>query len=159
MIIVSGTGCYFGITGAVSGTAVTGPVQQFQVSVDDGTGLSCTPGIFDNPWTEPFGDAYVDYVLNDAEDDGEIYAYDSKPISIIISGGTELQGILAGRCFIAGGSYYCSYVVDLPGGAVAFRGFWEEMTIIAGNGCYRGLTGTVGAEGISDGFMYTFDLE
>eukprot|EP00977_Amphora_coffeiformis_P014249 scaffold3946_cov177-Amphora_coffeaeformis.AAC.12 len=162
MVIVGGTGCFFEASGSVSGSIATGPVQSFSITydaVDSASKSSCSWNVFDNPWTEPYGESYVDYQPNGAEDSAEIYAYGNKDITIPLSGSATVQGILNGRCIILGSSYYCSYTVQLPDGMVHFRGFWEDMTILSGTGCYRGFSGGVSASDPSGtGFVYTFTL-
>jgi len=158
MIIVAGTGCFFGVSGIISGNIAAGPLQLFSITYDgddSATDTSCSLDVFDNSWIEPYGESYVDYEFNGEEDNGEIYAYENKVMAVPLLGSATLNG----RCIFINDSYYCSYTVELPDGMIHFRGFWEDMTILAGTGCYRDLSGGVSASDPSDiGYVYSFTL-
>ena len=161
MIIVHGSGCYFGATGSVvgSGSYATDSEVDFKFRFDsENASSSCIPGIFDDPWVEGYDDVLVDYVGNGDEDNGNLYVYNQKPLKVS-NGNGSIPAFMSGRCFLLqGNGYYCAYVANLPGGSVAFRGFWEEMSIVAGSGCYRDLVGRVFANDGDDGYEYTFEL-
>lgn len=162
MIIVHGSGCYLGVTGTVSGegSLVNGSTANYKFNFDNSNNQgSCFDGILDTPWVEALGDSFVDYDGDGEESNGELYVYNNKVVSLTHGSGS-LPGFMTGRCFILQGEgYYCSYVANVPGGSVHFRGFWGDMTIIAGTGCYRDLTGSVSAEEGDNGYEYTFDYD
>ena len=71
MVINGGTGCFFGLKGTVSGSDTGDGVSleySFTLDAEDSAlEASCEAGIFENPWTEGFGDTLVDY-----NGDGEV---------------------------------------------------------------------------------------
>ena len=106
MVIVGGTGCFLGASGTVSGFDPDDGTLEYTVSLDDPDSASdsaCVDGIFDDTWSEPFGDTFVDY--NGIDDDtfgetpGDIYVFDNKVVTIPLPGGASTEGTMAGRCF------------------------------------------------------------
>ena len=68
MVITGGIGCFYGISGTISGSVLEVGFQ-YDLNLDDpdsASDISCSTGLFDEPWTEPFGDVFIDY-LGDGE--------------------------------------------------------------------------------------------
>ena len=168
MVITGGTGCFNGASGTVSGFDPDTGDLEYTVSLDDpdsASASSCIQDIFTNPWTEEYGDTFVDYngvdVDTDGETAGDIYVFDNKVVTIPLPGGGTEEGTLAGRCFVtvSQDDLFCQYVVYAPGGAITFQGlFFDAMYISGASGCYNGLTGYVvgDADDNTETFSYTF---
>ena len=161
MVITSGQGCFFGTTGSLSGSATD---NGYMYELDFSTPSTCTEGLFDDPWTEAFGDAFVDYLFDpDAEDDegspGDAYVFENKVFTIPSTGGT---GLLAGRCFILpddDAETYCNIVFTIDGeGSIVTQGFFNRLIIVGGSGCFQGLSGSAEVDENDNGFLYSWTL-
>ena len=131
--------------------------------------------LFDNTWTEEYGDLLVNYMYHapddgdtasifEIEDDqktpGDAYVFDNKVISVST---TDNSGILSGRCyFLANDSdLYCSIVIEMDNniGSIAVQGDFDNgMTVIGGSGCFRGLQGVLMANDDGSRFVYTWEV-
>lgn len=170
MVITGGTGCFHGASGTVSGFDPDTGNLEYTVTLDDpdsASDPSCIADIFANPWTEEYGDTFVDYNGVDPETDGEtpgdVYVFDNKVVTIPLSSGGSTEGTVAGRCFATPSDedLFCQYAMYVPGGIITFQGFFfEAMHITGGTGCYSGLTGFVvgDADDNAEMFSYTFDV-
>ena len=80
-----GQGCFFGVTGGISGSFLDEGGYQYEFDLS--TPSSCTSGLFDQGWTEEFGDAFIDYLFDpDAEDkmlSNMLYASTGYPLEQI----------------------------------------------------------------------------
>lgn len=160
MNIIAGTGCYLGASGVITGAFASVTEAVYTVDFDEEDAAldpSCPPRLFDFPWTEPFGDTFVDY----GQAEGSLYAFENKPITAVDGSGTEIIGIAAGRCnILQGNGLYCFYTVNFPGvGLLTFQGFFDLMVITGGSGCFRGISGFIEGFDIESGFLYEFDLD
>ena len=162
MIVTAGFGCFAGVSGSISGRTIAGGDFQYDLAFDDDNSsndLSCpSSNFFDQPWTEPFGDILVTYDESTDFAPGNGFVFDNKLITARATGET---GILAGRIIFSDkGAYpHGSMVFTFDAGQIAVQGpFSREMTIVGGNGCFRGLQGTVQGDEFDDGFEYTWSI-
>ena len=163
MVIIAGTGCYYGVSGTVSGTLLSPTLAEFDVAFDandSASDESCTPGILEISWVEPIGETFVDF-QNDGENAGDAFVWSDKGFAVTLADNAEILISTSGRCFVfPQGAFFCSYTVELPGGTILFRGYFEAMTIIGGTGCYRGIKGRVnGSDEVDGAYVLTFNLE
>ena len=163
MAILGGTGCFQDASGVVSGSYPSSPIAQYNIAFDDeyawDTNTSCPEGIFDTVWILPTATyTLVDYGQDGRADPGDAYVFDNMPVTIPWGNQTALQGTMAGRCFVvAEEKEYCTYIMNIPGGLIAFRGIQQDtLTAIAGSGCYQSLAGTVGADLEGDQIRFSF---
>ena len=161
MVITGGTGCFYGANGLVMGSFSSPQDLQYNISLDSNNNTSdssCVSDIFDGVWTEPFGDFFVDYGKNRLTS-GDGFVFDMNVVSIPVSTGV-LNGYSSGRCFALPGLVrtYCQASISLPGGSVAIGGFFDEMVIMGGTGCYSGVQGTVKGSCTVTGFRYRFSI-
>lgn len=164
MTIVGGTGCFYGVTGTVSGNFGSSLTTiNYNLALDDpaNLGVSCPPGLFDNAWTEPYGDQYVDY----GQMPGSAYVFDNKLVTITLPNFQSITGRAAGRCHVLegeGGDLYCLYTMVFPSlGSITFVGFYDFMIITGGSGCFRNLSGNIigDEDDVTQRFTYTFQLD
>ena len=174
MVITSAVGCFYGVSGIVSGFSFDNGDHRYDLLLDDPDAtvqdVAC-PGlnIFNETWTEPYGDLLVNYIFepNDSENTtdydkytaGDTYVFDNKVISI---SNTATTGIISGRCVFLGQdeSIYCSMVIEMMDdmGSIALQGDFDKdfdkMTVVGGSRCFQGLQGVVLNQGSEDGFLY-----
>ena len=161
MTITGGTGCFLGVSGKIAGQRgiTTG---QFALTLDEEDSNqqdSCSTGVFENTWVEELGETLIDYDgLN--ESPGDLFAFSDKSVAIPTTSG-NISGTSAGRCFFLQdlSSTYCTISLTTSEGSIILQGFYGNLIIVGGSGCYRGLSGTVTGGENEDGFTYDFDIE
>jgi hypothetical protein len=159
MTITGGVGCYNGVTGTISGTvgATEGLDYALELDAADSTD-NCPDGLFDDIWTEVFGDVYANYDFDiDVDSAGEAFLFEDKEITI----NGQALAISAGRCYYLQSvdDTYCNIVFTLDDGTIAIEGFFAEMIIVSGSGCFAGLKGTVESLFADAGFEYTWTID
>lgn len=159
MVITAGFGCFAGVSGSISGNDLGIGEFQYNLLFDDEDSASypsCAANIFDEPWTEPFGDVYVDYEGDDFSP-GDAFVFDNKPVTVPAPGET---GVLAGRIvLIESDILYANMVFTFDVGQIAVQGdYYSGMTIVGGNGCFRDLQGTVEGSDEDEGFVYQWSI-
>ena len=112
----------------------------------------------DNMLFEEFDQVEVNLSGNQ-DSPGDIWVFDDNTVT------TEgyASGISAGRCIMLEdvdllNNLYCTMALELPEGSIIFSGvFAEGLAVVAGTGCFVGLTGTVdlGSNDDEDEFAYT----
>lgn len=161
MVITGGTGCFFEISGIISGRTLGNGSKQFDLITDaeDSNEDSSCPdnSLFDTAWIEEPGEELIDYDES-GESSGDAYVFDNKSVSMP----TGSQAASAGRCvFLQDMSRtFCSITLRTSQGSIALQGFFTSLYIVGGTGCFRGLAGRVlGGEEEGGGFTYEFDIE
>lgn len=168
MSITAGTGCFAGISGLVQGDVIDGQTDdefflQYEFSVDGvgETTLTCNSQIFDFTWFESGEDEFIDYDRNNLISPGDMFVFDEHPVLVSVLGD---QAIAAGRCVIieevqTNNNSFCTIVFAFPNGELVVEGFFEDMTIIGGSGCFEGSRGTVQVVTNNGFFEYTWQIE
>ena len=161
MVITGGTGCFLGISGIISGRTLGSGTKQFDMNTDaenSNEDSSCPDNsLFDTAWIEEPGEELIDYDGFD-ESPGDAYVFDNK--SVVMPTGS--QATSAGRCvFLQDLSQtFCSMTLTTSRGSIALQGFFRNLYIVGGTGCFRGLAGMVlGGEHDEGGFTYEFVVE
>ena len=149
MVITGGTSCFFGASGTVQGNTPNGRGSRFEYNVDlqfpgDLKPPTCPPAaIFADRWVGPLIGQPIDY-RGDGDSGGDLFVIDTNPLTIPSLSGTHTQ---TGRCAFlndVAAQQYCNIVVSLGAiGQIALQGYFNEMTIVGGSGCFQGLQGTV----------------
>ena len=165
MSITGGTGCFSGISGLVQGDTAPGAGSvdfflQYTFTVDGvaDVPLTCNNRIFDFPWYESGEDQFLDYDRNNVISQGDMFVFDQHAVIITA---LSIQATAAGRCVTieqvtTANNSFCSIVFAFDDGELVVQGFFEEMTIIAGSGCFEGVTGTVQVSSSGNFFEYVF---
>ena len=161
MVVTGGTGCFFGLSGLISGFFSTSNDLKYNATLDtlkSSVDTSCTPGIFDITWSEQFGDYFIDYGRNRLSP-GDGFVFADNLVQIPIASGT-LEAKSSGRCIVLQGLVrtYCTTSISLPEGTIAVAGFFDEMSIMGGTGCFRGLRGFMRGSSTATGFQYDFTI-
>ena len=162
-MITGATGCYAGVTGTVEGGSVgslyTHNVQFDNLNVD----LVCSSNLFDDPWFERGSDETIDYDNSGDGSAGDLSIFDYNRV---VPGRNGPLGSLSGRCFYLENAQdpeensYCTIVFVFDEGSLVVEGFYNEMTIVGGSGCFAGLTGKVqGTVLTSTTFEYVWSLD
>lgn len=161
-VITGGTGCFSGISGTVEGSFSSSTTYEYNVEIDvDSTSdLECTSGAFDNVWLESGEDAFVDFDRNNVRSPGDIFVFGGHEIQV---GNTGIVGLSYGKCVVLISGFedgtFCSIIFEIAEGMIAAQGFYSNMIITGGSGCFRGLQGNVqGFELSENEFAYTFVL-
>lgn len=153
-MITGGTGCFYGATGVIWAEA-NGNLYEHNMLFDHDTPTpSCTAGIFDGPWYEySEGGESIDYDGDGRTSTGDMWLFDYHEIypNDELPGGT-----VSGKCILmdeidAEEYTYCQMVFVFDEGQLVVEGFFSEMTIVGGSGCFAGITGIV------EGYPYEFD--
>lgn len=171
MIILSGTGCFSGVSGRIAGSRRNNGDYRYALELDSRSVSQCSTDIFGQPWTEPVGDFFVNYISQpwepwwvepdddyDANTPGDVYVFIDK---VITAPATGEVGRGAGRCFVVETQEYtfCNIVFEFSDGSIAVQGIFTEMSVIGASGCYQGLYGIVFGEELDDDtFTYTWDV-
>lgn len=143
MLIVGGVGCLFGIAGKIS-IIVGDSSNEISVSVDPPNNMaSCPDGEFNGAWTEELGESFVDYD-GQGGSAGDQYVFDNKNVTVSITNGS-FSAISSGRCVFLQdlSDTFCSVTLVAPHGTIGMTGFFQNMVIVGGSGCYRGISGIV----------------
>ena len=161
MVFTGGTGCFYGLTGTIVGDVIDEDRYEYVVTVDgEFQDFECTGGgIFDTTWLETGEDVLVDFDKSGDETPGDAYVFDGNTVRV---GDTGLSGFASGFCSVLtfAGDNFCTVTLRFEEGAIALQGFFTDMVIVAGSGCFRGLQGQVqGSEISSTEFGYRFILD
>ena len=136
MVVISGQGCFLDATGKVGGQIGSG-ANTFKLDLDDPDSIeeaSCSEDLFDNIWTEVFGETTVDY-SDPCTTSGDAYVFDNKPLTIPTNNGNEL-GNTNGRCIFLQdfADTFCNLVLRVgQQGSVVLSGFYSNMIVVGGS--------------------------
>ena len=165
MVITGGTGCFFGASGSVVGNKRGGRGSAFGYTIDfqfpgDATDPSCPSDLFDNSWAVLGSDTDVLYRRPDVKRAADAIVFDNNEVGIPTLAG---MGVEAGRCFFLeddAADLFCNIVFSLDGiGQIALQGFFSDMAIVGGNGCFAGLKGRVfGDDELSPILFYNWEI-
>ena len=163
-VVLSEKSGSFGATGTIDSTGgFTGDEANlvFLLNTDFGSSStddqSCSFDIFDEAWTEDFGEVLVDY-LDDGYSEGDTFVFNDKTVTAASKG--EI-GVMAGRCVAVdvGDVPYCNIAFELDEGTILVQGYFsnvQTMNVVGGSGCFQGLMGHVGVSDDSDSSTYTY---
>ena len=179
MVITTALGCFYGVSGIVSGSVLQdGGGYRYDLVLDDNsannvTEPSCIESIslFNYIWTEDFGDLLVNYrfqpppiasAVDDAYDEetpGDVIVFDKKIITVN-STDTVAIGVGSGRCVFLTRQdrMYCNMVFALESGSIALQGDFSQMIVVGASGCFQGLQGVVYSNKTNTGFSYSWDV-
>ena len=170
MTITGATGCFTGLTGLVEGDVLdVGEedddddfVLEYSFTVDGiaDQDLNCNDRIFEFPWFETGEDQFLDYDRSGSVTPGDMFVFDDHPVFVSALG---INGVAAGRCMIieeiaSGNNSFCSIVFAFRTGELVLQGFFDDMTIVAGSGCFTGVVGTAQVVGSNNIFEYNFQI-
>ena len=167
LVITGGTGCFYGISGTISGSLTSPTTYEHTVMIDDDStsNVECTAGVFDTAWIEQGEDFFVDFDRNNATSPGDLFVFGSHEVRV---GGTGLVGLSHGKCSVlvfdgTDDDIFCSITFEFEEGTIAAQGFVTDMIITGASGCFRGLQGNVKGSDLPDpanefGYTYTFVL-
>lgn len=168
MSITGATGCFTGITGLVEGADVSSDFSVedflsylFTVDGIDDEDLGCRSDIFDYPWFETGEDQYIDYDRDNMVSPGDMFVFDYHRVFVSAIGANALA---AGRCIVieeaqTNNNSFCSILFAFPNGELVIQGFFDELTIIGGSGCFTGTQGKVQVSTSGNFFEYTFFID
>ena len=173
MVIMTGIGCFTGWTGSIAGSRQGNGSYRYALNLDSANDARCSTSIFDEPWTEPPGDFYVNYLYEpwtptffapnppadyDLYTPGDVYVFSNKQVT---APSTSQVGLASGRCVVLEVSPYtfCSIAFKFPGGSITVQGIYTSMAVVGATGCYRGLQGAVVGDELDDeSFTYTWNV-
>lgn len=160
MVITGGSGCYSGLAGIISGTTTRdGAAYQVQLEdVDDVEASVCSVAStrFANNLIESGSDVYIDADKSGRVSPGDAFLFDLHPIESTNNDSSALaNGNAAGVCTILGKSNhsFCTITFTFEEGTIATAGYFEDMVIIGGTGCYSGMKGMFYGADLSNGLF------
>lgn len=140
MVITGTTGCYKDLNGFIAGVAGRDGAV-YKITIEQ-TATQCPVMTrFTSELLESGSDVYFDPDHDGTLSAGDSFLFNSHPIETVGSG--LANGIAVGMCTIVGKSNhsFCTIVFKFEEGTVATAGFFEDMMILGGTGCYAGIKG------------------
>lgn len=168
MSITGATGCFTGISGLVEGAGVDGDSSSdyylsylFTVDGIADQELDCTEDIFDYPWFEVGQDQYIDYDRDSRVSPGDMFVFDGHDVFVTALG---VDAVAAGRCIVieeaqTNNNSFCSIIFAFGNGELIIQGFFNDLTIVAGSGCFEGTQGKVQVSTSGNFFEYNFFID
>lgn len=162
MVITGGSNCFFGMTGTIFGSTLdNGASYQYNVVRDlEVQDLPCPNGIFSTAWVEDGNDEFVDYDQDGENSPGDLYLFDGNSVTA-----GDVTATSSGRCYKLvnadiDDTTYCTMNFVLDAGRISMQGFFTNMVIVGGTGCFRDLKGTVqGSQPLEEVFEYVFIID